>query len=76
MVRLADIGDAVPAFRLFVLAGLASSNAEARRLIRGGGARIDDAAIIDESELISAHALHAGVRLSSGKKTHRLVQAE
>ncbi len=35
----------IPAFELFSLAGLASSNGEARRLIRGGGARINDTVV-------------------------------
>ena len=38
----------IPAFRLFALAGLAASNGEARRLIRGGGARVNDAPVTDE----------------------------
>ena len=37
-----DLAAGIPAFRLFALAGLAGSNGEARRLIRGGGARIND----------------------------------
>ena len=32
-----------PAFELFVRAGLAASNGEARRLIKGGGARVNEA---------------------------------
>src|SRR6267143_278710 len=32
----------LPAFELFVRAGLAASNSEARRLIKGGGARLND----------------------------------
>ena len=32
----------MPAFELFARAGLAASNSEARRLIKGGGARIND----------------------------------
>ena len=65
----------VPAFRLFVLAGLAASNAEARRLVRGGGARIDDIAVSDESQLVAETALETGIKLSSGRKLHRLVRA-
>ncbi len=75
-VSLGEIGDTIPAFRLFVLSGLASSNAEARRLIRGGGARLDGAAIADEALPVSAEALRTGVKLSSGRKLHRLVQAD
>ena len=42
----------MPAFELFNRAGLAASNSEARRLIRGGGARINDAVVDDETPLV------------------------
>ena len=74
-IPLDGLGEGLPAFRLFVLAGLAASNAEARRLIRGGGARLDDAPVTDEGALIPAAALRAGVRLSAGRKHHRVLQA-
>jgi tyrosyl-tRNA synthetase len=64
----------IPAFRLFALAGLAASNGEARRLIRGGGARIDDTAITEEAYMVASAALRSGVKLSAGRKHHRLVQ--
>jgi tyrosyl-tRNA synthetase len=70
--ELADGG--IPAFRLFALAGLANSNAEARRLIRGGGARIDDAAVTEEGQMVATAALQGGVKLSAGRKHHRLAQ--
>jgi len=68
------VGGGIPAFRLFALAGLANSNAEARRLIRGGGARLDDKVIADEAALVPEAGLRAGVKLSAGRKHHRLVQ--
>ena len=37
-----ELARGMPAFELFSLTGLAASNGEARRLIRGGGARIND----------------------------------
>src|SRR6185437_7098657 len=52
-VPTAELSAGIPAFRLFVLAGLAASNGEARRLIRGGGARLNDTALIDEAAPIS-----------------------
>ncbi|MGE0419041.1 MAG: tyrosine--tRNA ligase [Acetobacteraceae bacterium] len=65
----------IPAFRLFTMAGLAASNGEARRLIRSGGARLNDAAVGDEGRMISASDLRDGViKLSSGRKQHRLVR--
>jgi tyrosyl-tRNA synthetase len=61
--------------RLLVEAGLASSNGEARRLIRGGGARVNDAAVGDENATVSSLDLRDGaVKLSAGKKQHRLIR--
>jgi tyrosyl-tRNA synthetase len=75
-VARAELEAGIPAFRLFVLAGLAASNGEARRLIRGGGARVNDAAITDEGQVISAGDLRDGtIKLSAGRKQHRLVRA-
>ena len=66
----------IPAFPLFALAGLAASNGEARRLIRGGGARINDAPVADEGQVVSLSDLRDGaIKLSTGRKHHRLVRA-
>ncbi len=65
----------MPAFRLFVIAGLAASNGEARRLIRGGGARVNDALVADEAQPVSGLDLRDGaIKLSAGRKQHRLVR--
>ena len=74
-VPVGDIGDGLPVFRLLVLAGLVASNAEGRRLIKGGGARVDDVAIGDEAAIVAVDALARGIKLSSGRKHHRLVRA-
>lgn len=42
----------LPAYRLFVSTGLAASGSEARRVIRQGGAKVDDKCITDENELL------------------------
>src|SRR3954467_5994384 len=47
-VPAGDLQAGIPAFRLFAMAGLAASNAEARRLIRGGGAKINDEIVTEE----------------------------
>src|SRR5215813_14188775 len=39
----------IPAFELFTRVGLAASNGEARRLIRGGGGRINDTVLDNET---------------------------
>jgi len=66
-----EFGPGLPAFALLVRAGLAASNGEARRLIRGGGARLDDMVIADEGLLIAPKPEQ---KLSAGKKQHVLVR--
>jgi tyrosyl-tRNA synthetase len=76
-VAAAELAAGIPAFRLFAFAGLATSNAEARRLIRAGGARVNDVAVTDEAQLIAADMLRGGaIKLSAGRKQHRLVKLE
>jgi tyrosyl-tRNA synthetase len=60
----------MPAFELFVLAGLASSNSDARRLIRQGGARVDDLKIAEEQQIIPPKRQ---MKLSKGRE-HRLLK--
>jgi tyrosyl-tRNA synthetase len=65
----------LPVIELMLLAGLAESNGEARRLIRGGGARLNDQRIDDETAVVDAGALHDGqLKLSAGRKRHVLVR--
>jgi tyrosyl-tRNA synthetase len=65
----------VPVLKLFVDTGLAASNGEVRRLIRGGGARVNDAAIADEALVVTDADLRDGaIKLSAGRKQHRLVR--
>ena len=75
-VPLAELTEGVPAFRLFTVAGLVASNGEARRLIRGGGARVNDVAVTGEGQVISLVDMRDGaIKLSAGRKQHRLVRA-
>jgi tyrosyl-tRNA synthetase len=70
-----ELAIGIPAFRLFALAGLAGSNGEARRLIRGGGARINDVPVKDEGQTVTVADLHDdALKLSAGRKHHRLVR--
>ena len=70
----ADLAAGIPAFEAMVKAGLANSNGEARRLIRGGGGRINDVVITDESQTISMADINAdgAIKFSAGKKRHVL----
>ncbi|MEP6869374.1 MAG: S4 domain-containing protein, partial [Novosphingobium sp.] len=51
--------------------GFAASRGEAKRLIAGGGARIDGVSVTDESYLIAGGA---ELRISSGKKKHGVLR--
>ncbi|HTV46509.1 MAG TPA: tyrosine--tRNA ligase, partial [Stellaceae bacterium] len=63
-------------FELFNRAGLAASKGEARRLIRGGGARVNDRPVKTETEPVSLVDLDADgyIRLSAGRKRHVLLR--
>jgi len=76
-VARAALEAGIPAFELFKRAGLAQSNAAARRLIKGGGGRLNDAPILSETRTITAADIGAGgaIKLSAGKKRHALVRA-
>ena len=73
----ATLAAGLPAYRIFAEAGLAASNGEARRLIRNGGARVNDAVVSDEGLIIDAGALREGaIKLSVGRKQHVLVRVK
>ena len=59
----------------FVIAGLAKSNGEARRLVQGGGAKVNDAAQNDiAAKLTEADVQEGCIKLSFGKKRHVLLR--
>ena len=71
-------GDALPTIvgqftliEALLALGFAASKGEARRLIAGGGARIDGAKVTDEGAIVMTGA--EPVRVSAGKKLHGLV---
>jgi tyrosyl-tRNA synthetase len=68
--------DYLPAYALFARAGLASSNKEARRLIQGGGAKVNDEKVADENQQFAANELRqqCPLKLSAGKKKHILLK--
>jgi tyrosyl-tRNA synthetase len=61
---------------LFVKAGLVASNGEARRQIKGGGLRVNDAAVTDEKMILTSSNLtpEGVIKLSMGKKKHVLLK--
>jgi len=74
-VDAATLAAGLPLLDAFVQLGLTASKAEARRLVQQGGARVNGAAISDETHRLgTADADAAGeIRLSAGKKRHGVV---
>ena len=66
----------IAAFELFRRSGLCGSGGEARRLIRGGGGRINDVVVEDEQGMVTAAALteEGVIKLSAGRKRHVVVR--
>ncbi len=73
----ARLESGLPAFELFADAKLAESRSEARRLIKGGGARVNDKPVASDTATVSlADADGEGrIKLSAGRKRHVLVRA-
>jgi tyrosyl-tRNA synthetase len=71
----AEFDAGIPAFALFCRAGLAKSNGEARRLIDGGGGRLNDEKLTDPNRNVSTGDLgdEGVLKLSAGRKRHALV---
>ena len=66
----------ISAVSLFQRAGLCASGGEAKRLIRGGGARINGAVIRSETREVGMDDVGADgrIKLSAGRKRHALVR--
>ena len=75
-VSRSRLDEGIPVYDLLREAGLAKSNSEARRLIRGGGARVNDERFRDETGTVGPDELSAGgaIKLSAGRKRHALVR--
>jgi tyrosyl-tRNA synthetase len=74
-IPAAELAAGIPAFALFVRAGLSASNGEARRLLKGGGGKVNDQTV-DEAQPVGSSDLRDGaIKLTAGKKRHILVKA-
>ena len=73
-----DLGSGILAFEFIALIDSVSSKGEARRLIRGGGVRINDVVITDESKTIGTDNLNEKdvIKVSIGKKRHTLIRTK
>ena len=71
----ARLADGLGLLEAFVIAGLAKTNSEARRLVTGGGARLNDAPQNDIGvSLTQADVVNGAIKLSAGKKRHVLLR--
>ena len=74
-VPLAEL-DGMGVLTAFVKAGLVASTGEARRQIKGGGLRVNDAPLADDRANLSDKDIRDGlVKLSIGRKKHVLLKA-
>ncbi len=72
----AKLDAGLPVANAFVEAGLVASTSEARRQIKGGGLKVNDAAVTDEKAQLTRAALTAEgvIKLSLGRKKHVLLK--
>lgn len=74
-IRSSELDAGLPVATLLHMAGLVMSRSEARRLIKGGGARLNGEAVSDEEALVTQADLRDGaLMLSAGRKRHTLVK--
>ncbi|MDR7031866.1 tyrosine--tRNA ligase [Mesorhizobium sp. BE184] len=75
-VPRAQLESGIGILALFVSAGLAASNGEARRHVQGGAARLNDQPVSDDKRVVTLQDLspEQAVKLSLGKKKHILVR--
>ena len=72
-----DISAGMGVLAAFVTAGLVGSTGEARRLVQGGGLRVNDDPVSDPRAMIGLSDLRDGViKLSLGRKKHVLLRPE
>jgi tyrosyl-tRNA synthetase len=72
-VTSAELAEGVSVSSLFVKAGLAKSGKDAKRLIAEGGARLNDEAVTEAGQMITAADLAAPIKLTAGRKRHALI---
>ncbi|MFO1137386.1 MAG: tyrosine--tRNA ligase [Rhodoblastus sp.] len=74
-ISAAEMDAGIGVLTAFVQAGLVASTGEARRQIKGGGLRVNDAPVSDERGVLRAADMRDGaIKLSLGKKKHVLLK--
>ncbi len=74
-ISAAELQDGIGLLSLFVTAGLAASNGEARRQVKGGGLKLNDQTVTDERAMVTPAEVgpEGHIKLSVGRKKHVLV---
>ena len=75
-IAKAELDKGVGVLAVAVQAGFVTSTSEARRQIKGGGLKVNDATVSDERMMLTAKDLTAEgvIKLSLGKKRHALLR--
>jgi len=75
-VAAAELAAGISVVAAFTRAALVASNGEARRQIKGGGLRVNDATVTDDKMMLTQSDLTADgvIKLSLGKKRHVLLK--
>ena len=74
-IDAAQLAEGLGLLEAFVIAGLARSNGEARRLVQGGGAKVNDNVQDDIAAMLTETDVQSGsIKLSFGKKRHVLLR--
>jgi len=69
-----DIGESISLVQLFVKSGLSKSGKDAKRLIKEGGAKMNDTVVTDAGTQLTSAGFDTPIKLSAGKKRHALVK--
>ena len=70
----AVLAEGVSVQQMLVQSGLVGSGKEAKRLIAEGGLRLDNAAVSDPQAMVTAATVGDGIKVSIGKKKHRMLR--
>ncbi len=70
----ADLADGLSVVQALVRTGIAPSGKEAKRLIAEGGLRLNNEAVADPQRLLSADDIGDGLKVSVGRKKHRMLR--
>ncbi len=68
------LGDGLSVVQLLVQTGIAPSGKEAKRLIAEGGLKLNNDIVSDPQVVVDQAMIGAGLKVSVGKKKHRMVQ--